>query len=161
MMFMYIHVFGCTWYLCVSGNEIWIPNVDFIWYGTPQIYDFYYMDWKRSYITSLYIAFYLFAVGEVCPRTEMEVFVAIFILILSSIVNGIIIGNMALYMNELNKKNAEFQRKLDTINTAMKALNLSYDLRREITEYFIQTNVTQVLQQELEDFMKKRISKTY
>ena len=43
----------------------------------------------------------------------------------------------------------------------MKALNLDKDLRREITEYFITTNVTQVLQKELEDFMKKRISQTY
>ena len=49
---------------------------------------------------------------------------AICVLILSSILNGLIIGNMALYMNELNKKNAEFQRKLDTVNMAMKALNL-------------------------------------
>jgi len=43
----------------------------------------------------------------------------------------------------------------------MKALNLDKGLRRLITEYFITTNVTQVLQKELEDFMKKRISQTY
>ena len=108
MMFMYIHVFGCLWYLCVESNELWIPNMDFLWFGTPQIYDYYYSDWVRSYITSLYIAFYLFAVGEVCPRNQVELLLAICVLILSSIVNGLIIGNMALYMNELNKKNAEF-----------------------------------------------------
>ena len=56
--------------------------------------------------------------------------------------NGLIIGNMALYMNELNKKNAEFQRKLDTVNTAMKALNINKDLRREVTEFFQTTNAT-------------------
>jgi hypothetical protein len=39
----------------------------------------------------------------------MEIIVAIPILILSSIVNGLIIGNMALYITELNKKNADFQ----------------------------------------------------
>jgi len=65
---------------------------------------------------------------------------------------------MALYMNELNKKNAEFQRKLDTVNTAMKALNLNIELRREVTEYFITTNTSLVMQGELEDFMKKQIS---
>ena len=87
--------------------------------------------------------------------------VAIAVLILSSILNGLIIGNMALYMNELNKKNAEFQRKLDTVNTAMKALNLNVELRREVTEYFITTNTSLVMQGELEDFMKKQISQTY
>lgn len=161
MMFMFIHVMGCAWYYMVENDEIWIPNMDFIWFGTPQIYDYYYSSWLRSYATSFYIAFYLFGVGEVCPRTQIETFVAICVLILSSILNGLIIGNMALYMNELNKKNAEFQRKLDTVNTAMKALNLDQMLRREITEFFITTNATQVLQGELEDFMKKRISQTY
>jgi len=62
----------------------------------------------RSYVSSLYIAFYLFGVGEVCPKTMNELIVTIFVLILSSILNGLIIGNMALYMNELNRKNADF-----------------------------------------------------
>ena len=75
--------------------------------------------------------------------------------------NGLIIGNMALYISELNKKNAEFQRKMDTVNTAMKNLNLSADLRREVNEFFITTNSTSTLQNELNDFMKKRISQTY
>jgi len=52
---------------------------------------------------------------------------------------------MALYISELNKKNAEFQRKMDTVNTAMKTLNLSKDLRREVTEFFITTNSTSTL----------------
>jgi len=155
MMFMFIHVMGCLWNYIVEQDESWIPNMDFIWFGTPQIYDYYYHNWMRSYLTSLYLAFYLFGVGEVCPRTQVEVLVAIGVLILSSILNGLIIGNMALYMNELNKKNAEFQRKLDTVNTAMKALNLNLELRREVTEYFITTNTSLVMQGELEDFMKK------
>lgn len=108
IMFMYIHLMGCTWYLVVESNEIWIPNMDFIWFGTPQIYDFYYTHWIKSYISSLYIAFYLFGVGEVCPRTINELTLSIFVLIMSSIINGLIIGNMALYMNELNRKNADF-----------------------------------------------------
>ena len=49
----------------------------------------------------------------------MEILVSIPILILSSIMNGLIIGNMALYLQELNKKNADFQKNMDTVNTAM------------------------------------------
>jgi hypothetical protein len=52
----------------------------------------------------MYIGFYLFGVGEVCPRTQNEIIIAIPILIISSIVNGLIIGNMALYISELNRK---------------------------------------------------------
>ena len=68
---------------------------------------------------------------------------------------------MALYISELNKKNSAFQQKMDTVNTSMKMLNLSPNLRREITEFFITTNSTSELQKELDDFMKKRISQTY
>ena len=75
--------------------------MDFIWFGTPQVYDYYYSPETRGYSISLYIGFYLFGVGEVCPRTSSELLVAIPILILSSIVNGLIIGNMALYISEL------------------------------------------------------------
>jgi hypothetical protein len=124
-MFLYIHVMGCIWYFVVSIEESWIPNLDFIWFGSAQVYDVYYTEISRSYWTSFYIGFYLFGVGEVCPRTETEILVAIPILILSSIMNGLIIGNMALYISELNKKGAEFQRKMDTVNTAMNNLNLS------------------------------------
>ena len=35
MMFMFIHVMGCAWYYMVENDEIWIPNMDFIWFGTP------------------------------------------------------------------------------------------------------------------------------
>ena len=91
----------------------------------------------------------------------MEILVSIPILILSSIMNGLIIGNMALYLQELNKKNADFQKNMDTVNTAMNALGLDSDLRRSITEYFITTDSTSSLQEELDDFMRKRISQTY
>ena len=157
-MFLYIHVMACLWYYIVSKNESWIPNMDFIWFGTPHVYDVYYSDIGRSYLISLYIGFYLFGVGEVCPREQLEIVVAIPILIFSSIANGLIIGNMALYISELNKKNAAFQEKMDTVNTAMKTLTLSSDLRREVTEYFITTNSTSELQRELNEFMRKRIS---
>jgi hypothetical protein len=65
---------------------------------------------------------------------------------------------MALFIHELNKKNSDFQKKMDTMNTAMKTLNISKDLRREVIEFFITTNSTSSLQKELDDFMKKRIS---
>jgi len=34
-MFLYIHLMGCIWYFVVSIEELWIPNMDFIWFGNP------------------------------------------------------------------------------------------------------------------------------
>lgn len=47
---------------------------------------------------------------------------------------------------------------MDTVNTAMNNLNLSPELRRDVSEFFIATNSTSTLQNELNDFMQKRIS---
>jgi len=41
-MFIYIHFMACIWYHFVNLDEEWIPNMDFIWFGTPQVYGFYY-----------------------------------------------------------------------------------------------------------------------
>jgi len=108
MMVFYIHWMACLWNSVVMKEEVWIPNMDFIWYPEPQIYDYYSSAWGRTYAISLYIGYYLFGVGEVCPRAQLEILVAIPILIFSSIINGLIIGNMALFIHELNKKNADF-----------------------------------------------------
>ena len=59
--------------------------------------------------------------------------------------NGLIIGNMALYLSELDKKSQEFQTKMDTVNTAMNNLNLKPLLRRDISEFFITTHNTSAL----------------
>ena len=136
---------GCIWNFIVVINELWIPNMDFIWFGSPQIFDYYYTDIRRRFLICLYIGFYLFGVGEVCPRTQTEIIVSVPILILSSIVNGLIIGNMALYISELNKKRSDFQNKMDTVNTAINNLNLTENLKREVQEFFITTNSTSTL----------------
>jgi hypothetical protein len=107
-MFLYIHAAGTTWNFFVTIEEVWIPNMDFVWFGVPQVYDYYIEDWLRRFWICLYIGFYLFGVGEICPSTQTELTVAIPILVVSSIMNGLIIGNMALYLSELNRKTAEF-----------------------------------------------------
>lgn len=50
---------------------------------------------------------------------------------------------------------------MDTVNSAMKNLIITEDLKRLISEFIITTHNTQELQRELGDFIKKRISQTY
>ena len=69
LMFLYIHFSCCIWNYTVTIEEEWIPNMDFIWFGVPQVYDYYITDDARRFWICLYIGFYLFGVGEVCPRT--------------------------------------------------------------------------------------------
>jgi hypothetical protein len=69
-------------------------------------------------------------VGEVCPKTQTEMLITIIIGIASSVLNGIIIGNMAMYMVEINRSNTEFQKSMDVVNGAMTSLNIHGEIKR-------------------------------
>ena len=100
------------------------------------------MPWEKKWLVTFYIGFYLFGVGEVCPRTVNELALAIILMIINSIINGIVIGNMALYLSEMAKKKNEFQAKMDTVNMAMKQIGTPGELKSEITQFFFTTNST-------------------
>ena len=34
-MVMYIHIVGCMWYQFTSSDEIWVPNMEFAFFGSP------------------------------------------------------------------------------------------------------------------------------
>mmetsp|Transcript_93059 Transcript_93059/g.128239 ORF Transcript_93059/g.128239 Transcript_93059/m.128239 type:complete len:101 (-) Transcript_93059:615-917(-) len=39
-LFLYMHLLGCSWYYIVAviGDKGWIPPLDFIWAGRPEVY---------------------------------------------------------------------------------------------------------------------------
>ena len=83
----------------------------------------------------LYTSFYLFGVGEVVPRATIEFTLAVFVLLCSAVFNAIIIGNIAIQQELLNRKSINFQQKIDLTNTAMSNLGLPRDLRKDVIEY--------------------------
>ena len=84
----------------------------------------------RKYLVLLYTGFYIFGVGEVVPRADsMEFFSGFVLCSLCTIFNAVIIGYMTSYMEELSKRTAELNEKLNLTNTAMLNLNLSRGLK--------------------------------
>ena len=80
---------------------------------------------SRRYALLLYTGFYLFGVGEVVPRARSTEFVTAFILLsITTIVNAVVIGYMASYVGEMNKKSIELNDKINLTNTAMLNLEL-------------------------------------
>ena len=107
-LFLFVHVLACFWYYNVEGSEIWIPNKDFIWAGTPLTRDVYTADLIRRYWIALYTAFYLFHVGEAVPRTTNEIILASLMMLISAMANAIIFGSMTVLAQEMNKKQIKF-----------------------------------------------------
>jgi len=78
-------------------------------------------------------------------------------LIAGAIINANIFGNMAVIIQELNKKASRFQEKIDTANTVMKNLKLPKELQKKVLDYLIYTQSNLDAQRELDKF-KKMIS---
>lgn len=129
-LFLYNHVIACLWYYIIVVDEIYVPNKDFLNSGTINIYEVYTGDLMRRYFICYYIAFYLISIGEMCPRTNTEIFISLIIMITSAFLIANIFGQMAVLTKEMNAKTIKFQEQLDTVNTAMKNLNLPVWLRR-------------------------------
>ncbi len=110
---------------------------------TPKTHEIYSAAMERKYWKSFYIGVFLFGVGEITPRTTFELGFASFVMLFSAMVNANIFGTMAVLVQELSSKQMRFQQQLDTVNTAMKNLNLPTKLRREVNEFFLNTQSTQ------------------
>ena len=67
----------------------------------------------------------VFGLNEVAPRSLLETFIVILMMIASAIANAFIFGEMAVLVQEMVKKDIEFQESLDNANTAMHSLDIS------------------------------------
>ena len=96
-LMLYILILSCVWYLMVKSEQMWLLNMDFIWFEYEKSYEVYYRDdWVLQFLLCYYTGFFLFGVGEVVPRYITEIVIATFILLSSAIVNALVIGNMAI-----------------------------------------------------------------
>jgi predicted DNA repair protein MutK len=71
-----------------------------------------------------YHAIMVFGLNEVAPRSLLETFIVILMMIASAIANAFIFGEMAVLVQEMDKKDIEFQESLDNANTAMHSLDI-------------------------------------
>lgn len=82
----------------------------------------------------------VFGLNEVAPRTGLETFIVILMMIASAIANAFIFGEMAVLVQEMDKKDIEFQESLDNANTAMHSLDIPEKIQDDIREYLMSVN---------------------
>ena len=134
LLVMYLHCFGCGWWMIVSMNEEWIPTMN---YNDDDYYFVYAQDIKYKYFVSLHAAVLLVTGNDVGPRDTLQVIVGSIGLFLGAIINANIFGELAVLVSQLNAKSTEFQTKLTKINTTIKNLKLPRDLEDKIRDYII------------------------
>jgi hypothetical protein len=107
-LFLYLHVIACLWYYIVKDNEAWVEHYDFVLGGTYYIYEVYTGNTIRRYLRSMYVAFYIISIGEMAPRSNVEVAVSAVIMVASSILLSNIFGSMANLAREMNSQTIKF-----------------------------------------------------
>ena len=106
ILILYIHVIACLLWKVFSIEETWIPAVDFI-YVESRIFD-ESTTFGKKYFSMCYHAIMVFGLNEVAPRTALETFIVILMMIASAIANAFIFGEMAVLVQEMDKKDIEF-----------------------------------------------------
>jgi hypothetical protein len=75
-------------------------------------------------------------------------------LLIGSLYNAVIFGNLALIIQEFSKKTARFQEKIDTANTAMNNMELPDSLKSRVINYMRYTSRNLDRETELIQFNK-------
>ena len=106
ILILYIHVIACLLWKVFSIEKTWIPAVDFI-YVESRIFD-EATSFGKKYFSMCYHAIMVFGLNEVAPRSLLETFIVILMMIASAIANAFIFGEMAVLVQEMDKKDIEF-----------------------------------------------------
>ena len=103
-LILYIHILACLLWLCFSIDRTWIPAVDFIYAKTALFEE----ELLKRYLSMCYHAIMVFGLNEVAPRAVVEILVVILMMIISAMMNAYIFGEMAVLVQEMDKKDIEF-----------------------------------------------------
>lgn len=147
-LIMYLHVVACAWFFIVKQNETWVPPFEYV---QTELYD---SDNFYQYLTCLYYTVLMLTGNDLFPQGKFQIAVLTVLLLAAAIINANIFGNIAVLLQQLNRKAAIFQTKLENANAAMKSLAIEDDLQKEIQMYLMSTQDSLDMQEELNIFLR-------
>ena len=86
------------------------------------------------------------------PRTNMEIIMALILLMCMTIFNAALFGDIAILTEEGSRKAVEFQEQIDGANSGMIIMDLPNGLRGEVRDYIISTQGIEYEQIQLKKF---------
>ena len=115
-LLLFLHWLGWSWFFIIKQNQDWIPPLD-SYSGDDVIYNRgnYY-----QYFEMFYYALLILGGNDISPKGLFQIIFTIFMLIICSIVNAIILGNFTVMLTSLNRKSSRFQEKLENVTDVMK-----------------------------------------
>ena len=107
-----------------------------------------------KYLVSIYMALAMLNGGECGPATTEQLIFSCSFILIGAIITANIFGTMAVIVSVLNRKESNFQEKLDLANTTMKHLLIPKDVQRKVINYIFYTESSLDQHTELNQFLK-------
>ena len=123
------HIFACLWYLIGSfyKETSWIHH-----------YELEYESWYIKYLHSYYyvcVTMNTVGFGDISPQNSLEILFTIIFIYIACGIFAYSINCIGVIVNELAKRDHEFQKDLNILNGFMKMKNINFDLRMRIRKY--------------------------
>jgi len=96
LLVMYLHCFGCLWWMIVDSEQLWIPPMN---YNDDDYYIVYGQEIIYKYFVSLHSAVLLTTGNDVGPRDTWMVIFGSVGLFLGAIINANIFGELAVLVS--------------------------------------------------------------
>ncbi|CAI2361263.1 unnamed protein product [Moneuplotes crassus] len=148
-LLLYFHLIACFWFYIARDNKRWIPPYD----ENNENSDIYESGSFSQYLTSIYYSILLLAGNDMMPQGEQQIIFLSIALFAAAIINANIFGNIAVLLQQIYRKSAQFQEKVENATSTMKNLNVPENLSKRIQEYLTETQSTLDQQTEFDNFL--------
>lgn len=106
-----------------------------------------------QYIVSLYYSVLMLAGNDNAPQTEIEITFTTVMLLAAAIINANIFGNIAVILQQLNRKQSSFHEKVENATNTMRNLAIPEILQNKVHSYLTSTQATLDQQKEFDTFL--------
>ena len=131
IVFLFAHISACVWhyigFMNQSDNQSWLIQ--------QKILDEFW--WKR-YLRSLYyvvVVMNTLGFGDIVPQNDTERVFNIFFIYIGCSVFAYIINSIGIVLQNINKKDRDFKRKMYLINGYMRQKNINFQIISKIRNY--------------------------
>ena len=124
------HFIACLWYFAAIQSQNGLN-----WVSRAGLNE---SPWNIKYLYSMYwacVTMMTVGYGDITPQNQFEIIACIISVILGCAVYAYNINSIGMIMQDLNKENSEFDRKINIINQFMRKKNINQDLQMRIREY--------------------------